>query len=349
MSGLRFAIAGSGMIARYHAEAIARVPGARLVAVCRSDSHRAAEAAAHFGVPCEPSYTALLARDDVDAVCICTPSGLHADQAIAAARAGKHVLVEKPMALTLAGADAAIAACRAADVRLGVALQRRTDPSFRAVKTAIDYDRLGRMVLGNVSIPYIRPQEYFDSAAWRGTWALDGGGALMNQGIHLVDLLLWFMGDVDEVHAHVATLAHAIEVEDCVTATLRFASGALGTIAATTAAAPGYPHRIELYGDGGGIQIEGEHVVRAESTVPGREALAGLGQAPAKEVVAGVGASPTGMSAEGHVRVVADLVEAVLERRAPLVPGEEGRRALALVLAVYESARTGRAISPSVL
>ena len=347
MRSVRFGIVGTGLAARFHAEAIARAPGARLVAVCRSDSTRAAEAEAHFGVPCELSYGALLARADVDAMCICTPSGLHAEQTIAAARAGKHVLVEKPIALSLSDADAAITACRVADVRLGVVLQRRTDPLFTAVKAAIDGGRLGRMVLGNVSIPYIRPQEYYDSAAWRGTWALDGGGALMNQGIHLVDLLLWCLGDVEQVRAHAATLAHAIEVEDCVTVTLQFMSGALGTIAATTAAAPGYPHRIELYGDQGGIQIEGESVVRASSRVP--EVMAGLPAMATVQVGAGVGASPASISAEGHMHLVADFVGAVNDRLAPIVPGEEGRRALALVLAIYESARTGRTISPGAL
>ena len=169
----------------------------------------------------------------------------------------------------------------------------------------------------------------------------------MNQGIHLVDLLLWCLGDVEQVRAHAATLTHQIEVEDCVTATLRFLSGALGTIAATTAAAPGYPHRLELYGDQGGIQIEGESVMRASSSVP--EVMAGLPGMAVGQVGAGVGASPAGIDAEGHVRLVADFVEAVKNRRAPIVPGEEGRRALALVLAIYESARTGQAIAPSVL
>src|SRR5206468_12435246 len=150
-----------------------------------------------------------------------------------------------------------IAACAQAGVRLGVALQRRTEPEFQRLQAAIAAGELGRLVLGSISMPYLRRQSYYDSAAWRGTWALDGGGALMNQGIHLVDLLLWLMGDVVEERAAAATLAHNIEVEDCITASLRFASSALGSIAATTAAAPGFPHRVEIYGDQGGMQIEG--------------------------------------------------------------------------------------------
>ena len=343
---LGFALVGTGMVARYHAEAIARTPAARLVAVCRADAGHAAEAAASFGVPCEVSYEALLARRDVDAVCICTPSGLHATQALAAARAGKHVLVEKPMALALADADAVIAACHEAGVCLGVLLQRRTDPAFHAVRQAIEGGNLGRLVLGTISVPYTRPQSYYDSAAWRGTWALDGGGALMNQGVHLVDLLVWYMGDVVEVQARADTLAHAIEVEDCVAATLRFANGALGSIVATTAAAPGYPHRVEVYGDQGGVQIEGEIVVRWEGGASKFQEVQAPRSAGTAPVSAGAGASPTGISAEGHVRLVGDFVTAIREGRAPLVPGEEGRRALAVVLAVYEAARTGRSVKP---
>jgi UDP-N-acetyl-2-amino-2-deoxyglucuronate dehydrogenase len=337
-SEIGFAILGAGMVARYHAVAIERTPGARLVAVGRSDPARAEETARQFGVPCLADEAALLARDDVDAVCICTPSGVHAQQTIAAARAGKHVLVEKPMALTLADADAMIAACAQAGVQLGVALQRRTDPEFQRVRAAVASGDLGRLVLGSISMPYLRPQSYYDSAGWRGTWALDGGGALMNQGIHLVDLLLWLLGDAAEVRASSATLAHAIEVEDCLTATLRFAGGALGSISATTAAAPGFPHRVEVYGDHGGVQIEGEQIVRWEGS---------RAQAPSahshEPVAAGAGASPTGIGAAGHTRLLDDFVAAIREGREPLVPGREGRRSLALVLAIYAAARSGRA------
>jgi predicted dehydrogenase len=329
-----FGIVGAGMIAGYHADAIAQTPGARLVAVCREEPGRAAEASERFGVPCDTSLEALLARNEVQAVCICTPSGLHARQAIAAARAGKHVLVEKPLALTLADADAMIAACREAGVLLAVALQRRTDEQFRAVRVAIEAGELGRMVLGTISIPYVRPQSYYDSAAWRGTWALDGGGALMNQGIHLVDLLLWLMGDdVAEVEARADTLDHQIEVEDCVAATLRFANGALGSIAATTAAAPGFPHRVEVYGTAGGVQIEGEQVVRWEGG--GSQRYTAQASGPQ---AAGAGAKPTGISLAGHLRIMHDFVDAIRAGRPPLISGEEGRRSLALVLAVYDAA-----------
>jgi predicted dehydrogenase len=311
-----FGIVGAGMVARYHARAIAATAGARLAAICRADAARADQAAAEFGVPCEASLEALLERPDVDAVCLCTPSGLHAEQALAAARARKHVLVEKPMALRLADADAMIAACRDAGVQLGVALQRRTEPASRALHDRIRAGELGRLVLGTATVPYFRAQTYYDSAAWRGTWALDGGGALMNQGIHLVDLLLWLMGgEAEVVGASGGSTRHEIEVEDCVAAALRFSSGARGTIVATTAAAPGFPHRVEIYGSRAGAQIEGD----------------------------GAGASPTGIDSRGHTLLVQDFVASIREGRAPLVDGVEGRRSLALVLAIYEAAGLGGA------
>jgi UDP-N-acetyl-2-amino-2-deoxyglucuronate dehydrogenase len=223
-------------------------------------------------------------------------------------------------------------------VLLGVFLQRRAESLFQAVHSAA-HGPLGRPVLGTISVPYNRNEAYYASAEWRGTWAMDGGGALMNQGIHLVDLLVWFMGDVIEVRALADTLVRQIEVEDCVAATLRFANGALGSIVATTATAPGYPHRVEIYGDRGGVQIEGETIARWEVEAPRPDQ-----QAPSGKVAAGAGASPTGISAEGHTRILADFVAAIRDGRPPMVPGEEGRRALAVVLAVYESARTGEAV-----
>ena len=239
-----------------------------------------------------------------------------------------------------------IEACYKAGVLLGVALQRRTDPGFCAVRELIITGALGRMVLGTVSIPYVRPQSYYDSAAWRGTWALDGGGALMNQGIHLIDMLLWYMGDAAEVQARYDTLAHEIEVEDCLTASVRFMNGALGGVVATTAAAPGFPHRVEVYGTQGGVQIEGEAIARWETAgEQGSDAHSGfLTPRSSAPQAAGAGASPGGINVAGHTRIIGDFVAAATEGRAPLIPGEEGRRSLALALAVYEAARSGNTV-----
>jgi len=326
-------ILGAGMVARYHQQAVAACAdfGVRLVGVGHPNPERSAAIVETFGAPrLDPD--ALLAHPEVDVVCICTPSGQHAAQAVAAARVGKHVLVEKPMALSLADADAMIAAAAAAGVRLGVALQRRADPQLQRLRAAVAAGELGRLALGMVSIPYHRPQRYYDQAAWRGTWAQDGGGVLMNQGIHLIDLLLWLMGDPVEVQARAATLHRAVEVEDTLAATLRFADGALATVAATTTVEPGFPHRVEIFGTGGGAQIEGEELLRWHTAAGARHEAAQPPQA------AGASGDPRGIAPTGHIRLLRDFVGAVREGRAPLVDGPEGRRSLAAVLAIYEAA-----------
>jgi predicted dehydrogenase len=335
-SPIRFGIAGAGLSATFLAGAIARVPGAHLSAVCRTTASRAAETAAKFGVPCESSFEALLARDDVDVIGVCTPSGLHAPMAIAAAKVGKHVLVDKPMGLSLASADEAIETARKQGVLLGVILQRRMDPAFRRLAEAIAMGRLGRPVLGSVSVPYLRTQAYYESAYWRATPELDGGGVLINQAIHLLDLLLWFMGDVERVHADAATLGHNIRMEDCLTATLVFKSGALGSIASTTATNPGFPHRVEVYGTEGGVQIEGEKIVRWE-TKTGPVALTD----DTGQITAGAAADPAAISLDNHARLVENFVNAIHGKESLVVPGEEGRRSLAVVLAAYEAAKSG--------
>jgi predicted dehydrogenase len=332
-----FAILGAGMVADYHRQAIAANAqlGARLVAVGHYNPARFDEISAQFGVPCV-GQEALLADPAIDVVCICTPSGQHAAQAIAVAQAGKHVVVEKPMALSLADAEAMIAACERAGVRLGVVLQRRAEPLFRQVYDAIQAGDLGTLTLGVVTMPYYRPQAYYDQAGWRGTWALDGGGVLMNQGIHLVDLLVWYMGDPVAVQAHAGTLQRDIEVEDTLAATLHLANGAMATITATTTAAPGFAHRIEIYGTDGGIQIEGETVRQWTLADPAAATVAP--PETGAPVAAGAGADPRGIAPTGHIAIVGDFIHALREDRAPHIDGAEGRRSLATVLAIYKAA-----------
>jgi predicted dehydrogenase len=325
------------MVADYHRQAIVANAdlGARLVALGHYNPARFAEISAEFGIPCVGQED-LLADAAVDVVCICTPSGQHAAQAIAAARAGKHVLVEKPMALSLGDADATIAACDRAGVKLGVVLQRRAEPLFQRIHRAIQAGDLGELTLGVVTMPYHRSQAYYDQADWRGTWALDGGGVLMNQGIHLVDLLVWTMGDPVHVQARADTLHRDIEVEDTLAATLRFANGALATITATSTAAPGFPHRIEIYGTGGCIQVEGESVERWELADPARATVEPPQTAAAD--AAGAGSDPRGIAPTGHIAIVRDFIQALRADRPPRIDGAEGRRSLAAVLAAYEAA-----------
>lgn len=334
---LGFAILGAGMIADYHRQAIEANSdlGARLVAIGHYAPEKFEAISQRFGVPCQ-SYADVLRRPDVDVVSICTPSGQHAEQAIAAANAGKHILVEKPMALSLADADAMIDACVHNGVKLGIALQRRAEPLYIRVREAIAAGDLGELTLGVITMPYSRDAAYYAQAEWRGTWALDGGGVLMNQGIHLVDLLVWFMGDPVSIHAHADTLHRPVEVEDVAAATLRFANGSLATITATTTAAPGFPHRIELYGTNGGIQIEGETVgawTLADKSKAGVEPFV-----TTQPATAGAAADPRGITATGHIAIMRDLISAIQQDRAPHIDGAEGRRSLAAVLGIYQAA-----------
>jgi UDP-N-acetyl-2-amino-2-deoxyglucuronate dehydrogenase len=330
-----FAILGAGMIAEYHAQAIAanRENGARLVAIGHYDPQHFGKIERRFGVPCQ-AESDLLANPQVDVLCICTPSGQHAEQAIAAAQAGKHMLVEKPMATRLADAEAMIAACQQNQVTLGVAFQSRTRPVFQRIHTAIQSGELGELTLGLVNLPYYRPQSYYDQADWRGTWKLDGGGVLMNQGIHQVDLLAWYMGDPISVTGHALTLHRQIEVEDTLCASLRFANGALAAINATTTAAPGFPPRLEMYGTRGGVQMEGDTVMRWWS----QDGPCEPDTRAAQPSAAGAGADPRGISTAGHTALVSDFIHALRENRLPLVDGFEGRRSLAIVLSIYQAA-----------
>ena len=295
---MRFAILGAGMVAHYHKTAIEANAdlGASFVAMAHYRPEHFSALSERFGQACE-TFDHALAREDVDAVCICTPSGQHAEQAIRAAESGKHVLVEKPMALRESDCDRMIAAAAQNGVLLSVALQRRVDPLFQAIHTAISQGDLGEITMAVVTMPYFRDMAYYNQAAWRGTWPSDGGGVLMNQGIHIIDLLTWFLGDPVDIQAHAGTLHRQIEVEDVASATLRFENGALATITATTTAAGGFPHRIEIYGTNGAIQVEGEGIVRWEVKDPALMTVPP--PAPTGAADAGTGGHPKGISAAG--------------------------------------------------
>ncbi|MFD9943808.1 Gfo/Idh/MocA family protein [Nonomuraea sp. NPDC059023] len=325
---MRFGIVGSGVIGGLHARLIADMAGtAELVAVADNDLARARELAGKHGCAALGSTQELYARDDVDAVVICLPSGLHADAAVPALKAGKHVVVEKPIDISLAAADRIIAAERESGKSVTVISQRRFEPSFRAVKAAVDRGELGRLTSGTAEVTLWRPQSYYDSGGWRGTWAMDGGGALMNQGVHVVDLLLALLGPVESVSAYSGLLAHEnIEVEDTVVAAIRFANGALGRVFASTAAYGGASVRVSVHGDAGHAIVDNEVPTsfRVGEEDRARNAPARLGP-------------------ESHRAQLTDFIAAAAEGRAPEVTSADGRAALALVLAVYESARNGGA------
>ena len=335
-----FGIVGAGVIAAMHADAIATVPGARLVGVTDVAAGAAAAFAAARGCAAEPDLDALLARDDVDVVCVCVPSGLHAEVGIRAAEAGKHLVVEKPIDVTLEAADRLIEAARTAGVALTVISQHRFDPGLTELKRLLGEGALGRLVLGEASTKWYRTQAYYDSAGWRGTWAMDGG-SLMNQGVHYVDLLRWCMGPVTEVTAVCTTQAHQIEAEDTALAIVRFGSGAVGTILSSTAACPGFPQRLEITGTEGTVIVEDGEMVRrafgAGARTDGDEDRDGgrLGTA----------SDPAALDVSGHAAQITDLLAAIDEGREPAVDGQAGRDALQIVCAVYESARSGRTVT----
>lgn len=335
---LRFGIVGAGTIARTHAAALRGSDRATLTAV--AGGRGAAELAATEGARHHADAAALMSDPGVDAVILCTPSGVRRDYAVAAAEHGKHVLVEKPIEVDLERAEAIVAACARHGVTLGVVYQSRFKPHPGAVRAAIERGALGTPVLSSMAVKWHRPAAYYAETAWRGTRAFDGGGALINQAIHYVDLLLWFQGDVRRVHAVAANRLHRrIEVEDTVVAHLEFADGGLGVLEATTATHPGSPRRIELHGTDGTIVLLDDEVhewaLRDGAPAPGREVAAATAFAASTHVMS---------DHRWHQRQLEDFVDAVHRNRPPLVDGREGLRSLALVLAVYESARTGRTV-----
>jgi predicted dehydrogenase len=338
-----FGIVGTGVIAALHAAAIATLPRARLVAVTDVAPGAASSFAAARGCAAEPSLEALLARADVDVVCVCVPSGLHAEVGVRAAQSGKHLVVEKPIDVTLAAADRLIEAARAGGVALTVMSQHRFDPGLVELKRLLGSGALGRLVLGEASTKWYRTQAYYDSAGWRGTWALDGG-SLMNQGVHYADLLRWCMGPVSEVTAVCATQAHQMEAEDTALAIVRFGSGAVGTILSSTAAYPGFPQRLEVTGTDGTVIVEDGEIVRCAFGPNSPAASVSGAVAGGAGAGAGAAADPDAIDVAAHAAQIADLLAALDEGREPAVSGQAGRDALEIVCAVYESARTGHTI-----
>ena len=359
MDPLRFGIIGCGVIGAHHARMLGDLPDGygELAAVADVIEERRDKLAAQHSCDSSEPGT-LLERDDIDAVCVCTPSGSHAEGAVAALHAGKHVVVEKPIDTTLAAADRILAAQRDSGLKLTVISQHRFDLASRIVHEAAATGRFGRLTSGAAQVAWWRSQHYYDSGDWRGTWRLDGGGSLMNQSIHTIDLLLWMMGEATEVFACTGCLAHErIEVEDTAAAAVRFRSGAVATVLGTTAAYPGLTARLHIHGDRGSAVIDDDelvyyHVAHGDATGEAygasgaenqaAEALAGFGdRTPAQP---GAGADPASLSA-AHAAQLADFIGAVREGREPRITGEDGRRTLDLILGIYESARAGRPVA----
>jgi UDP-N-acetyl-2-amino-2-deoxyglucuronate dehydrogenase len=342
-----FGIVGCGMIARFHAAAIKEIPEARLLALQSRQPENAQKVREAIGSDAAYYTTVeeLLRHPGLDVVVICTPSGNHLEPALLAAAAGKHIVVEKPLEITLDRCDRLIEACDRAKVKLCTIFPSRFADANVVLKQAVDAGRFGRLTLGETTVKWWRSQQYYDEGGWKGTQAFDGGGALMNQAIHNVDLLQWLMGPVKEISAFTAMLAHErIEVEDTAVACLRFANGALGVIQAATSVWPGLPKTIGIHGDQGSAVVEQEDLLRWEfaNAEPGDDALR---QRFAQKVNASGGSSnPAAISHEYHRRQLADFVRAIQMGTAPLVDGREGRKAVEIILAIYQAARERRVV-----
>jgi len=340
-----FGIVGCGMISKFHANAIRDLGNARLVACYDAVPAAADRFAEQQNCRAYHDLKKMLKEPEVQIVTICTPSGAHMEPAVAAAKAGKHVIVEKPLEITLKRCDKMFLACEKAGVTLSAIFPSRFHESSQMLKSAVDQGRFGRLTLGDAYVKWYRTQEYYDSGAWRGTWELDGGGALMNQAIHSVDLLTWLMGPVAEISAFTDTLAHErIAVEDVAVATLRFENGAVGVIEATTAAYPGYLKRIEIHGSEGSAGFEEEDIKfwdfknKTEADDKVLELMAG------KTQTGGGAADPTAIGHHGHTAQFRDVLEAIETGRKPLIDGYEGRRSVEIILAIYKAAETGKTV-----
>jgi UDP-N-acetyl-2-amino-2-deoxyglucuronate dehydrogenase len=341
-------LVGGGNITETHARA-AREAGVTIAAVCGSNADRTGRLAHGFGCEAYTDLRPFLAHRPMDFVIIGSPSGLHAQQGIAAAESGLHLLVEKPIDISTERADELIARAASAGVTLGIIFQDRVKPDILRLKRMLDGGELGRLVLATAHVKWYRPPDYYSSSRWRGTAALDGG-TLLNQGIHTIDLLRWLMGPVAAIGGRVKTAVHQIEAEDTAVATLEFASGALATIEVTTAAFPGFERRVEISGENGTVVLVGDEIKEVRLKEDSRGS--GLGARDSK--VLGTdqatisAASPVVTDVSAHRGIIEDFVAAIREHRGPVCNGEEGRRSVAIIEAIHTSARSGRFVESNI-
>jgi predicted dehydrogenase len=345
-----FGVVGLGVIADFHARAIQDMRGGHLACLfSNSGGNNAKALARRCGVELYAGdYDAFLQHSDLDVVVIATPSGIHLEPVVAAAKAGKHVVCEKPLEITLERCSQMIRACKRAGVQLGGIFQSRTGAAVQAIKRALDAGRFGKLTVCNAIIPWHRTQAYYDSGAWRGTWELDGGGALMNQSIHTIDLLQWLAGPIRSVHALAGNLAHKrIDVEDTAVAVVRYKSGALGTIIGSTAVWPGWPNEIHIVGTGGSACLRGGELVHwdfVDKKSTDARIRRTLGPQSQKTSRWGAG-SPTSIGTEGHQLQFENFVRHLRGKAPLLVDGVEARKSVEIILGIYASALSGETVN----
>lgn len=329
---------GGGNISETHARAAVAIPSVQVSAIYGGNSSKVARLCSECGAIPYTDFAAFLEHKPMDFVAIGSPSGLHAAQGIAAARRGLHVVTEKPLDVSTQQGRELIASAKEAGVKLGVFFQDRFKPDIIKVKRWLDAGLLGKPILADARVKWFRPPSYYADSRWRGSLALDGGGALINQAIHTVDLLLWLFGDVASVHAQKRTALHKIEAEDTLVALLEFANRAIGVLQATTSAYPGYPRRLELTGTEGTVIIDHDKLLAADLRNPPNDSKSvGDDQNPSSN-------SATVSDVRGHRAVLEDFIEAIQTGRDPRCSGQEGIRSLALVEAIYEACRSGQRV-----
>ena len=345
-NSLGFGIIGCGVIADFHVQAIANLKGAHLVGVADQFAEPMKRLAAKHGIGFSTTdINELLARPDIHIVCVTTPSGAHLEPALAAIKAGKHLVVEKPIEITVERVDELLRAAEAAKVKVAAIFQSRFGSGARTVKAAIDAGRFGRLVLCSAYVKWHRAADYY--RGWKGTLKLDGGGAVMNQGVHAVDLLQWFAGMPSEIFAYKTRRVHTgIEAEDTAVAALKFANGALGTIEATTAAYPGFNKRIEICGETGSVILEDDKIL-AWDFRDAKPEDAGIRAGGGGDDIRSGSSRPDSISFVGHQMQLQDLVDSIRENRRPAVEGREARNAVALIRALYASADSGAPVKLS--
>ena len=332
----RFGLIGCGAIAGLHAQAISNIENATLVGVYDYSYEFAKKFANDHHCIAYKTLEELLACSEIDVVNICTPSGLHAEQIIKAANAKKHIIVEKPMAITKEQLDAAIESVERNNVKVEVVSQLRFTPAIQKLKTAIESGAMGKILFADFKMKYYRSAEYYKKGGWRGTWKMDGGGALMNQGIHGIDLVQYLIGGVKSVYADCRTLAREIEVEDTANILVEYENGAIGVIQCTTVAEPGYPRTIEVTGTKGTVVIKEDVIERWD--------LEGAQEERTKTSLFNSGSDPMAFSEKFHEMQFKDLISAIEEDKRPLVDEKEGRKPVEIILAAYESSKTGKKV-----
>lgn len=338
-----FGVIGCGLISGVHCKAIKNIENANLIAVSDINENAARSRAEEYGTDYYTDYAQLLGRDDIDVVCICTPSGLRRDIAIAAARHGKNIIVEKPIEISIDRINSILEECELNGVSIAGIFSLRYNEVYRILKKAVSLDRFGKLILGDVFIKWYRDQKYYDSAPWRGTWELDGGGSLMNQSIHYIDLLQWIMGPVDEVYGACGMLNHErVEVEDTATAVVKFKNGAQGIIEGTTSTYPGISSRMEIHGQKGSVLIE-NNTIKLWKFIDKHPIDKEAGELTLAKSQCGI-SDPEAIDWLLHKRQIEDILYSLMNGEEAMVDGLEARKAVEIIQAIYKSSSESKPI-----